>query len=149
MADVIHRTTLEYRLSVNEPDFPEPEWKWNPDMTQVAGVPPRYWKWDTPTERPVEQDAAEKAATDAAIAQAVEDGQMEPLDMKDLWQAFALTVMDELNRHAATINAILDAIDNANNLSTLKSAVAAISDEPIRTGAQLKGAVRTRYQGIP
>lgn len=52
-------------------------------------------------------------------------------------RALALTILDELNNHALKINAILDAIDGATNLATLKSAVAAIADYPPRTQQQL------------
>ena len=71
MANVIHRTTLEFRRSANEPDFPEPTWKWNPDMAGVAGVPEKYWKapadWDAGGAGPVEMTAPEKAAVDAVL----------------------------------------------------------------------------------
>jgi hypothetical protein len=66
---VIHRTTLQYLPSVNEPDYPEPTWKWNPNMTAVAGVDPRYWKapadWAGDA-GPVEMSQAEKDAVDLA-----------------------------------------------------------------------------------
>lgn len=69
MSNVIHRTTLEFRPSVNEPDFPEPTWKWNPNMTAVVGVPFKYWKapadW-TGNVGPVEMTASEKAVVDFA-----------------------------------------------------------------------------------
>ena len=71
MADVIHRTTLQFFASVNEPDYPEPTWKWQPNMTGVVGVPTYYWKapasWDGDV-GPVEMTVPEKAAVDQAIA---------------------------------------------------------------------------------
>jgi hypothetical protein len=74
MADVIHRTTLEFRRSVNEPNFPEPAWKWNPDMSAVTGVDRRYWKappsWDG-VAGPLEMTQPEKDAVDAAEAAAL------------------------------------------------------------------------------
>ena len=73
MANVIHRTTLQYFPSVNEPDYPEPTYKWSPDMSQVQGVPVQYWKWDAGTERPVEMTAGEKADVDAAAATAAQN----------------------------------------------------------------------------
>jgi hypothetical protein len=70
MADVIHRTTLEFLRSRNEPEYPEPVWKHNPDMTAVAGVPPKYWKapadWAPAGAGPVEMTQPEKDAVDAA-----------------------------------------------------------------------------------
>ena len=73
MADVIHRTTLEFRRSVNEPDFPEPAWKWNPDMSAVVGVPARYWKApaDWNTQGPQEMTQPEKDVVDAAAEAAL------------------------------------------------------------------------------
>lgn len=69
MADVIHRTTLEFNPSANSPDFPEPTWKWRPDMTAVSGVPRKHWKapadWDAVGAGPVEMTAGEKATADA------------------------------------------------------------------------------------
>lgn len=71
MANVIHRTTLEFRPSVNEPDFPEPTWKWNPEMSGVAGVPSHYWKapadWNAAGAGPVEMSQAEKDAVDQLL----------------------------------------------------------------------------------
>lgn len=76
MANVINRTTLEFRRSVNEPDFPEPDWKWDPNMSAVAGVPFKYWKappsWDGDV-GPVEMTQPEKDAVDAAEATALRD----------------------------------------------------------------------------
>jgi len=144
MADVINRATLEFLRSVNTPDFPEPTWKASPDMSQVAGVPPRYWKWDVANDRPAGMSQAEKDAADAADLETAKDLALKPLDANGvaLWRAFALLVLDELNTHAATVTALLDAIDNASNLSSLKTAVAAITDLPQRTEAQLKAAIR-------
>lgn len=70
MADVIHRTTLTFVRSVNTPDYPEPVWKWNPNMDGVAGVDRRYWKapasWIGDV-GPLEMTPAEKVAADAAF----------------------------------------------------------------------------------
>ena len=44
MANVLHRTTFEYKLSVNTPDFPIGTWVINPDLSPVSGVPKKYWK---------------------------------------------------------------------------------------------------------
>lgn len=72
MANVIHRTTLAYRSSVNEPDFPESIWKWNPDMAAVSGTAPKYWKapadWNAVGAGPVVMSQAERDAVDAMEA---------------------------------------------------------------------------------
>lgn len=76
MANVIHRTTLQYLESVNEPDYPEPTWKWNPSLLAVVGVPQKYWKapadWDAGGAGPVEMTAPEKAVVDLAEAIAIQ-----------------------------------------------------------------------------
>jgi hypothetical protein len=57
---------LEIRYNVSAGGYDPLIWLINPDLAGVAGVPNWYWK--TVADTVVEQDAAEKAATDAAIA---------------------------------------------------------------------------------
>lgn len=145
MAAVIHRTTLEFRPAANEPDFPEPTWKHNPDMTAVAGVLRRFWKWDAVGERPVPMTAPEQAAVVAAELEAQRENQAANLDQPEaLLRAVVLILLDELNLHAARTNALLSAIDAATSLGTLKTAVALIADVPTRTVQQLRTAIRAR-----
>lgn len=70
MADVIHRTTYEYRKSVceNEVDYPQTVWLWNPDLSPVDGVLPIYWK--VVLDAVQEMNQTEKDAVDAAAAAA-------------------------------------------------------------------------------
>lgn len=68
MANVLNRTTLDFRRSVNTPDYDPAEWVINPDMSAVEGVDRQYWKLDG--ERPVPMTADEQAAVDAAQAAA-------------------------------------------------------------------------------
>lgn len=50
MANVINKTTLEYRESVNTPDFSNLEWIINPNVSEITNqegkiiVPQKYWK---------------------------------------------------------------------------------------------------------
>ena len=44
MADVLNRVTKQFLRSVNTPDYPAEDWIINPDLTEVAAVPWRYWK---------------------------------------------------------------------------------------------------------
>lgn len=44
MAHVLHRTTGEFRESVNTPDYSAEQWLVNPDLSAVAGVPRKFWK---------------------------------------------------------------------------------------------------------
>jgi hypothetical protein len=43
MANVLNRTTNEYLLSVNTPDYDPASWIINPDLSAVLGVPSAYW----------------------------------------------------------------------------------------------------------
>lgn len=62
MSDVVHRTTLEIRESVNAPDFAEPTWKTvtASEKSAVAGVDPDYRLIDAGTDQL-------RAMTDAEI----------------------------------------------------------------------------------
>jgi hypothetical protein len=146
MSNVTHRTTLEYRRSVNTPDYSDPPWLINsPEANALyeAGVPNRYWKISGDIVS--EMSSAEKAAVDAANESASRDAVAEQLDRVEyVLGAFALVLLDELNGHVAHINSILDAIDAANNLSALKTTIAAIPDYPTRNLAQLKAAIRSK-----
>lgn len=61
-------------------------------------------------------------------------------------RALALLVLDELNAHAATITAILNAADTATSLATFKTEMAAITDQPQRTQSQLVAALKARMR---
>jgi hypothetical protein len=56
---------VDVRYGVSAGKYDPLIWLINPDLAPVAGVPNWYWK--TVADTVVEQDAAEKAATDAAI----------------------------------------------------------------------------------
>lgn len=145
MSDVINRTTLQFLRSVNDPLFPEPTWKANPDMSQVAGVDPRFWKWDAIADRPIPMTAPEQAAVVATALSDARDGAVARLaQTEDIMRAFMLLVLDEFNAHTAKTNAILTAIDNATTLANLKTAIAALLDLPTRTEQQLRTAIRNK-----
>lgn len=64
MASVISRTTLEFRRSVNTPDFSSEDYIINPDMSAVAGLPSKYWKIvgdDVLAMTQLERDAVDEA----------------------------------------------------------------------------------------
>lgn len=71
MASVLNKTTLQYIESVNTPDYPTSDWIVNPDMSNVEGVPLKYWKLDGTDV--VEMSQAEKEAVDAAGLQSRKD----------------------------------------------------------------------------
>lgn len=62
MANVLNRTTKQYKRSVNTPDYPTADWIINPDMSGVDGVPKKYWKISGDTVS--EMDTSEKATAD-------------------------------------------------------------------------------------
>ena len=144
MASVIHRTTLAFQTSVNTPKFPEPTYKHNPDMSAVAGVSRRYWEWDSGAERPVPMSQPDQDAVDAALLTAALDGEASKLDdFQDIIRAIGKLLVSEFNNHSVKINAILDAADAATSLGDFKSAVSAITDQPTRTLAQFRSAMRS------
>lgn len=68
MATVLNRTTLELIESAHTPDYDPAEWIVDPDLSQVAGVPRRYWK--IVGDAVVPMTAPEAAQVDADIADA-------------------------------------------------------------------------------
>lgn len=44
MATVLNRNTKVLRVSVHTPDYPTLNWIHDPDLSAVAGQPPKYWK---------------------------------------------------------------------------------------------------------
>ena len=128
-------------ISGNEPDHPVEQWIHNPDLSAVAGQPIKY--------RTVVGDTillktqAERDAIDAAELSARRDATAADLDIVEgIMRAFCLVLLDELNLHAARVTAILDAVDGASSLATLKTAVALIADVPQRNVGQIKTALR-------
>jgi len=63
---------------------------------------------------------------------------------EEILRAFMLMIIDQFNEHAAKTNALLDAIDAASNLATLKTAVGAISDLQTYTPAQVRSTVKNK-----
>jgi hypothetical protein len=49
MANVLHKQTMEYLVSVNTPDYDDRYWIINPDLSNVEGVPRKYWKLEYPS----------------------------------------------------------------------------------------------------
>jgi hypothetical protein len=80
MANVLNRTTKEYRTSVNTPDFPTAQWIVNPDLSAVSasGLSSQYWNIVGDVVTP--QSAAEQLVTDDNTflsALALADGESE------------------------------------------------------------------------
>ena len=141
MATVLHRTTKQLIASVNTPDYPTVDWIVEPNLSAVAGFASKYWT--IVGDAVLLKTAPERDAVDAAELSANRDAATAQLDqLEDVLRAFALVLLDELNLHATRTNAILDAVDAASNITTLKTAVALIADVPTRTIAQVRASVR-------
>lgn len=119
------------------------EWLYDPDLSAVTGEPVKYWiiTGDVVTL----MDQAAKDAVDADELSATRDSQANIFDGVEAYErAFALMLLDEINGLSNKINAILDAIDAANNLGDVKTAIAAVADRPIRTIADIKTGFRNK-----
>jgi hypothetical protein len=110
MANVLNRTagvafpyrfpySKDYRVSVNEPDFPEVDWIWDPDLSAVAGQPSIYW--DITGDVVSLVDGATQASRDAEIAAAAVqsriDSEKARYDNEDILRAVVVLLIDELN----------------------------------------------------
>jgi hypothetical protein len=61
-------------------------------------------------------------------------------------RGLALVMLDELNQHAAQLNALRDVMVNASSLATVRSAASAIPAYPTRTVDQLKSAIQAKMR---
>lgn len=141
----LHRTDKTLLISVPQSELSQPliNYVEEPNLSSVIGFPSKYWiitgnvvTLMTPAERTVVDLAERRLQRDIVTAEL--DG------MENLIRAFMLIVLDEFNSHSIKINAILDAIDGANNLTQIKSGIVAIRDLPARTTAQLRLAIRNK-----
>lgn len=64
MSNVLNRTTKQYLVSVNTPDYSDVDWIINPDLGKVNNVPLKYW--DIKGDVVDVLDQASKDAVDAA-----------------------------------------------------------------------------------
>lgn len=121
-------------------------WIYDYDDINVAGFSIKYWiRQPFPDDVVTLMDQAARDAVDAAELNARRDAQANVFDGTENYErAFALMLLDEINALSTKINAILDAIDGANNLGAVKTAIAAISDRPIRTITDMKTGLRNK-----
>ena len=111
-------------------------------------------RWDSVLTQPTEAEVVTAAGSPEYATWLAENGGDPALTLRKqaednlsdnqksnlLLRAVILTMVEEFNRHSDRTNAILDAIDGANNLASLKSAIGVINNIPARTGAQLRTA---------
>lgn len=143
MATVLNRTTKLLIESANTPDYPVAQWIHNPDLSAVQGWPSKYWIITGDVVTLMSQ--AERDAVDAAELNSSRDSTSNRMDdLEDIVRALGLCTVDLNNFMATTVKEILDAIDAATTLADLKSRIAAITDPPQRTGAQMKTQIRNK-----
>jgi hypothetical protein len=80
MSNVINRTTLEYKVSVDTPEYPEEDWIINPDLSSVESIPKEYWK--IVQDDVLEMDQAEKDQVDLNNLPALKDSRFMEIDAK-------------------------------------------------------------------
>lgn len=143
MGDVIHRTTLEFRPSVNMTDFPEPTWKWHPDMTGVDGVPHKYWKapadWGVANAGPVEMTAGEKTTKDADLQSEADDDQM--TEIREYVYALKRRTRIEIQKNNQAVNDILAHLRDPGGTPIP-------DDINVLTATQFNTRIRTQLEGL-
>lgn len=144
MASLLNTSTLEILRSADETKLSTP---WlvisEQDAATWQAIPPQYRKLNG--EAIEEMTAQEKATVDAAHRQAARDAAAAQLEQQeDILRAFMLIVLDDRNVLAARMSALLDAIDGASSLATLKTAVATINNPRQYDEQQLRDAIKAR-----
>lgn len=106
MSDVLNRTTKQYLISVNTPDFPTANWIINPDLSAVVGFEAKYWTITGDVVTLMSQ--AERDAVDAAeAAQAVQDR-----------RTAANTTPDEVTALGVEFRALVELVNKRDNYLT-------------------------------
>jgi len=109
-----------------------------------AGVPLKYWTSDGAGSVREMTALEQQGVDDAETTARLDDIANQLDDLEDILRAFVLQLLDERNRMAVAFNDLKNGIATANNLNDAKAAAAAIADEPIRTVAQIKTALRNK-----
>lgn len=80
MANVLHKTNLVYKKSVNTTEYLDGEWIINPDLSNVEGVDKLYWKIDG--ESVIEMTQEEKDAVDLTRLDSLKESKIRDIDNK-------------------------------------------------------------------
>lgn len=145
MSNFIHKTTKEYRKSVNDPDYAGGDWLLVEGDNQLVidSTPAKYIKITggvltamTDEERLI-VDAAEKQVSHDAIADQllVEGNEM---------RALLLLVIDELNSRTAALNSILQSIAKSGDVAGIKTEMGKIAALPEITLEGIKETYKTK-----
>lgn len=145
MADVVNRTTKEYLVSVNTPDYPAQDWIIDPDLSAVAGWLPKYWiiNGDAITL----MDQAARDAVDAAEITAHNNAESDDADdnagasNEAMWQSFREVISSLTKTHNKLANRIREverALNDVKNTSggsdNIRAAIPLPSAEVISEG---------------
>ena len=117
-------------------------------------------RWESVLIQPTEEEVSKAAASPEyatwlaenggdptrTLRKQAEDSLSDNQKSNMLLRSVILILVDEFNRHSDRTNAILDAIDGANSLSSLKSAIGTIPNIPTRTGGQLRKAAISKIK---
>lgn len=144
MASLLNTSTLEILRSADETKYSAP-WTVLSEQNAAAwlAIPPQYRKLNGQAIEEMTQ--AEKDAVIAAQRQAARNAAAAQLEQQeDILRAFMLIVLDDRNVLAARLASLLDAIDGASSLATLKTAVASINNPRQYDEQQLRDAIKAR-----
>lgn len=103
MADVLNRTTVQLLLSVNTPDYPVIDWIHNPDLTDVEGVPQKFWKIEgdivtemSPAEKTIVQNQLDADQLEQEKIDATDEDNTGDANSRRIL-GFMETMVDEIN----------------------------------------------------
>lgn len=100
MANVLNKTTGQFLRSVNEPDYPQADWIWSPDISAFDSIGGYQAKYAVlPATNPVQMmDLTARNAVDAALAAAAvladKAEQKNRIDQEKAIKAIALVMLD-------------------------------------------------------
>jgi hypothetical protein len=104
------------------------------DGEVIQMTPEEEAEWEA-SHQPKDLAAIDQETLNAAL---VEEG--------SVVRGLALVMLDELNQHAAQLNALRDVMVNASSLATVRNAAQAISAYPTRTVDHLKTAIKAKMR---
>lgn len=95
MANVLNRTTKQYLISVNTPEYPTGQWIINPDLTAVQGFDSKYWQITGDEVNLMPQ--AQRDAVDVAELNARNDAIANQLTDNPYYSGLVQALIDEIN----------------------------------------------------
>ena len=136
MATVVYKADPSiFSISVNEPDFSQVDWLWDPDgfFTLHPSVPSKYWKLNGGATDIEEMTAGEKTVVDDAAAAALVTATHARLtaevggDVRALIQLLNKRDNYLINRVIELQNRVQAMLDSSGNAETMRTAGLAVS----------------------